>query len=123
MSEPMKKPHTEGVKIQVGDKKPRIFILPRDEAKGLMQMLRKYEIEDSVQWRESLSDILEKHSEAGATLKAERSMSNMTQVELASKLGVPQHVISEMENGKRPIGKKMANRLAKVFKTDYRMFL
>ena len=119
----MKKLHTDGVKIQVGDTRPRVFIMPKNEAKGLMQMLQKYEIKDSVDWRESFDGILKKYSEGGAVVKAERTMAKMTQVELAKKLGTPQHVISEMENGKRPIGKKMATRLAKVFKTDYRMFL
>jgi plasmid maintenance system antidote protein VapI len=31
--------------------------------------------------------------------------------------------ISEMERGKRPIGKDMAKRLAKVFKVNYKVFL
>ena len=123
MSEAMKKPRTNGVKIKIGDKKPRLFVVPKDEAKGLMQMLQKYEIKDSVDWRKSLSDVIENHSEGGAILKAERSIASLTQVALAKKLGVPQHVISEMENGKRPIGKKMATRLSKVFKSDYRLFL
>jgi plasmid maintenance system antidote protein VapI len=47
----------------------------------------------------------------------------MTQQELADKLEISQHHVSEMENGKRPIGKIMALRLGKFFKTDYRKFL
>ena len=47
----------------------------------------------------------------------------MTQVELAKKIKTDQRNISAMENGKRPIGKEMAKRLAKVFKTDYQVFL
>lgn len=54
----------------------------------------------------------------GSRLKAE-----LTQKELADALGVSQNHISEMEHGKRPIGKVMALRLAKFFKTDYRKFL
>lgn len=123
MSVPMKKHPIKGIKVQIGNKKQRLFILPSDEAKGLIQMLHKYEVQDSIDWRLSLNDILDKYSEGGGALKGERLLLEMTQVELAKKLHVPQHVVSEMENGKRPIGKKMAMRLAKILKTDYRIFL
>ena len=36
---------------------------------------------------------------------------------------IPQRHISEMENGKRTIGKEMAKRLSKVLHTDYKVFL
>lgn len=123
MSVPMRRPLTDGVKIQVGEKNARLYILPRDEAQGLMKILGQYEVQDRVDWRGSMKDLLDKHSESGVALKAERIMAKMTQAQLASELGVPQHVISEMESGKRPLGKKMAIRLAKIFKTDYRFFL
>ena len=38
-------------------------------------------------------------------------------------LGVKRSNLSEMENGKRPIGKNMAKRLAQVLKTNYKVFL
>ena len=56
-------------------------------------------------------------------LRGSRHKAEMTQQELAETLGINQHHISEMENGKRPIGKEMAKRLAQVFKIDYRIFL
>jgi plasmid maintenance system antidote protein VapI len=37
--------------------------------------------------------------------------------------GIPQRHISEMERGKRPIGKETAKKLAVALKTDYRVFL
>jgi transcriptional regulator with XRE-family HTH domain len=37
--------------------------------------------------------------------------------------GIPQPHISQMERGKRPIGKKTAHQLAKALQVDYRMFL
>ena len=43
--------------------------------------------------------------------------------DLAHLVGVSQTHISEMEHGKRPIGKDMARRLAKVLKVNYRVFL
>jgi plasmid maintenance system antidote protein VapI len=47
----------------------------------------------------------------------------LTQAQLAEKIGVKRHHISEMESGKRPIGKDMAKRLADVLHTDYKVFL
>jgi plasmid maintenance system antidote protein VapI len=47
----------------------------------------------------------------------------MTRAELARKLNIPRSNISEMERGKRPIGKQMAKRLAKALNTDYKVFL
>jgi len=38
-------------------------------------------------------------------------------------LGIPQGNISQMERGKRPIGKQIAKRLADLFHTDYHLFL
>ncbi len=56
-------------------------------------------------------------------LRAYRHRENLTQRQLAELAGIPQRHISEMENGKRVIGKEMAKRLAKVLHTDYRVFL
>ena len=47
----------------------------------------------------------------------------MTQHQLAERCGLPQRHISEMENGKRPIGKENAKRLAAALHVDYRVFL
>lgn len=79
--------------------------------------------EKSIPWRESLKEHLEKYSEAGVMLRANRFKLKLTQKELGEELGISQNHISEMENGKRPIGKAMAKRFAEFFKTDYRRFL
>ena len=48
---------------------------------------------------------------------------NLTRKELARFLEISQTHISEMEDGKCPIGKEMANRLAKVLHVGYKVFL
>lgn len=52
-----------------------------------------------------------------------RAREGWTQKELAEKLGTDQPIISAIEHGRREIGKKLAQKLAKLFDTDYRIFL
>jgi addiction module HigA family antidote len=47
----------------------------------------------------------------------------LTQAELAEKLGIKQNHVSDMETGKRPISRKMAVKLGKIFNTSPRAFL
>lgn len=56
-------------------------------------------------------------------IRAYRHRENLTQRQLAELTGLPQRHISEMENGKRVIGKERAKALAKVLHADYRNFL
>jgi transcriptional regulator with XRE-family HTH domain len=57
-------------------------------------------------------------------LRAYRTRENLTQKELAARTGIPQHHISEMENGKRPIGKERARKLAEQLGVgDWRMLV
>ncbi len=52
-----------------------------------------------------------------------RHRESLTQVEFGEKIGVEQTNISKMEHGKRPVGKTLAKRIAKIFHTDYHLFL
>lgn len=79
--------------------------------------------EDFIPWRETSKERIEQYTETGIILRGYRYKLGITQKELADLLNISQHHISEMENGKRSIGKEMAKRLSEVFKTDYRMFL
>jgi DNA-binding XRE family transcriptional regulator len=88
-----------------------------------VKKLKFIPVERSIPWRESLKEHLDKYSEGGVLLRAHRNDARLTQEELGDKLKISQNNISEMENGKRSIGKEMAKRFSKFFKTDYRMFL
>jgi len=59
----------------------------------------------------------------GNALRGARTREGLTQAQLAERVGVKIHHISEMENGKRPIGKEMAKRLGKVLNISYKVFL
>ena len=126
MSAPMKtRPIKKEVTIQIGDKKPRLFLVPKDQAEGIARMLRDFEIDENgaAPWRAPVQDLIEKSTEPGVILRGARGKEGLTQTELAGQLGIPASNISEMESGKRPIGKKMAQRLAKVLKINYKVFL
>ncbi len=61
--------------------------------------------------------------EQRTAIRAYRHRENITQRQLSTMTGIPQRHISEMENGKRVIGKEMAKRLGKALKADYKSFL
>lgn len=77
---------------------------------------------ETVPWRENYPELNEKEI-SGKALAGMRSREGMTQVQLSEKTGIPQRHISEMENGKRTIGKANAKLLATALNTDYRVFL
>lgn len=62
-------------------------------------------------------------NETGISLAAARHKEGITQIKLEDLSGIPQRHISEIENGKRPIGKKNAKIFGKILKIDYRLFL
>jgi DNA-binding XRE family transcriptional regulator len=75
----------------------------------------------------TLDEFFTKHypgqTEGAVYLRGIRARENMSQIKLAELTGIPQRHISEMENGKRPIGKERAKLLAKALNCDYRLML
>ena len=59
----------------------------------------------------------------GVSIRGGRVKEGLTQKQLAELTGIAQHHISEMENGKRPIGKETAKKLAAALNINYRVFL
>lgn len=62
-------------------------------------------------------------SHPGRILRGLRVREDLTQAELAARAGLKAHHISEMEHGKRPIGKDVAKRLAEALNASYKMLL
>lgn len=63
------------------------------------------------------------NSHPGRLLAGCRYREGLTQTQLSQLTGIPQRHISEMENGKREIGKARAKILAKALNTNYKHFL
>jgi DNA-binding XRE family transcriptional regulator len=74
----------------------------------------------SVPWREVAG---RRGNVPASILRGARSKAEITQTSLSEQTGIPQRHISEMEQGKRPIGKETARKLAAALNTDYRVFL
>ncbi|MDD5450907.1 MAG: helix-turn-helix transcriptional regulator [Desulfovibrionales bacterium] len=77
---------------------------------------------EAIPWRAAFPEYTDEQL-PGRILAGARVKEGMSQVRLAKLTGIPQRHISEMENGKRPIGKKNAKLFAEALKVDYRIFL
>lgn len=126
MSVAAKKPHTEKVSIKVGNHQAEIFYLMKPVAENLLQFMRSMQPNDD----ETLTPIDEvfpalkdKNERVATVLRGARYKEGMTQAELAKKINITQGDLSKMEHGKRPIGKKLAQRIASILRVDYRIFL
>lgn len=85
--------------------------------------LLKQESGEPIPWRESFNNHFQDETISGVCLYSARTAKGLTQTQLAELADIPQRHISEMERGKRQIGKDRALRLAKALDTDYRIFL
>jgi DNA-binding XRE family transcriptional regulator len=122
MSAPMKIPHTSRVAMSISNER---FMVPSRRAAAILELVREYQVDvdENVPADAVLNDVYKKYGKTGSVIRGFRAREDMTQLELAKKLGVTQGDLSKMENGKRPVGKEMAHRLANVLNTDYRVFL
>lgn len=100
-----------------------LYLVPKEKAKGLESLLDDYRMDDFIPADEVFADLYSKYGRTGTAVRGFRVRDGLSQVELAKSLGCPQSWVSGWESGKRPLGKKMAHKLAKVFRTDYRVFL
>jgi len=89
------------------------------------KIAEKYRIDNDkpVSADEIFSNINKKYTKPGALLRGIRVRENLTQAEMAKKIKVTQSDISQIENGVRSIGRKIAQRIEKLFNVDYRSFL
>ena len=78
--------------------------------------------EAGIPWRNAFPAEFQEN-EAGICLKVTRERKGLSQTALAQMTGIPQPHISEMEGGKRPIGKKTASLLGEALEVNYRVFL
>ena len=84
-------------------------------------------MEDSADKSMSVEEFIQAHfgelPHWAIVLRGLRNREGLSQKSLGQMLGIAQANISQMELGKRPIGKTLAKRFADFFKTDYHLFL
>lgn len=112
-----RKPHTDGT-VELSVK------VPRDQADAIQAALDRLLIQLGEPGEEIYSvEMVLPDMTPGKVLRGARGLAELTQAQLADKLGVHKTNISEMERDKRPIGKEMARRLGTVLRMDYKVFL
>ncbi|MFH0725329.1 MAG: helix-turn-helix transcriptional regulator [Pseudomonadota bacterium] len=100
------------------------FTGPVDMKGRAMELMRSIGFTDTegIPWRQAFPEFA--GNEKGTVLKGARLKEGLTQKQLAEKTGIPQRHISEMETGKRQVGRKRAELLAGVLNVpDCRIFL
>jgi len=116
MLEHTKKPHTNATIVFNG---------PVEKLKEAVKFLKKlgFSIADNstTHFNGAFNEFADNRT--GTCLAGARHKEGLTQVKLSAMTGIPQRHISEMERGKRPIGKKNAKIFSNALNIDYRMFL
>lgn len=97
-------------------------VLNRDRAIEVLKDLGFVDVSESLPWRDAFPEYGEEDS-SGVCLRGARSKEGLTQKELSERTGIPQSHLSQMEHGKRPIGKKTARILGRELKVSYKVFL
>lgn len=132
MSERTKKPLTNNlIEVTVHGDTSTKFIIPQHKSLRLFNFLNSIqsseqssdEKDDRICANEFFKNLDKKYGKTGVTIQGLRFRDGLTQKNLAQKLGIHQTHVSQIENGKRVVGKNLAQKLAKVFNTDYRLFL
>ena len=107
-------------------KSKKSYNIPLSHQKELEKVLENYSEKDDntpVAWEVLAKDRIEKYKKSGLVLRGMRYREGLSQKHLAEASGITQNEISNIENGKRTVGKKVAEKLAKVLNFDYRMLL
>ena len=124
MQEHMKKPLTEAVSMTfTGPIAMMQAAIAAMQKLGFQEkeLIGGQQHEDSIPWRESA--YFKDMPFPGTYLAGFRHREGITQMELAERSGIPRRHISEMENGRRPIGKINAKKLAETLNIDPRLLL
>jgi DNA-binding XRE family transcriptional regulator len=124
MSEPMKERLTKTtykVVVEMPGKVKKLTFVPAKHLEKLEAFLQKYGKSESISWEQLAKDDIAKYGKTGIVLRGARYREGLSQKELAKLTGISQENISKMENGQRPIGEKVAKKLAKALRIDFEL--
>ena len=116
----------EKIIFQTPGSRAQTFAVSKVLSSEIKRLLKQRLMETQRDWiaaEDVLPELKDPKTRAATMLRGSRYRENITQAALAKKLGIRPHHLSEMEHGKRVIGKEMAKKLASALKCDYRVFL
>jgi DNA-binding XRE family transcriptional regulator len=109
------------INLSIPTVKARVIL---DALRGMLPMagLKMRRVNEEGEELFSSEEVFPEGSPAMA-LRGLRGKEDITQTELAARLGISQNMVSDMESGKRNISLKMAKRIGEEFKISYKVFL
>lgn len=113
---PTSQKSTYKVVIEMPGKKRMLSLVSEKNLPKLEAFLEKYGESESTSWEELAHSRIAKHKKSGLALRGARYREGLSQKELAKRARIRQENISKMESGQRPIGDKVAKKLAKALK-------
>jgi DNA-binding XRE family transcriptional regulator len=121
---------TRLTKIEISEgKKRKLYLVPKEVAQGMSVLLegftekRDQDDEGSIDAFDLYPDLKDPVKRAAIVFQGIRTRLGLTQKEMGEKLGLHQTDVSKIEKAERTIGKKLATRIGKTFKIDYKRFL
>ncbi len=113
--------HMTEVKIADKKGKAKSFLVSDATAKKIMTLVSAEE--GSVLYEDAFPRMKDRAKRQASVIRGFRERDGLTQEELAEKIKITQGDLSKVEAGKRRVGRRIAERLAEVFKSDWRVFL
>jgi len=114
---------TYKVIVEMPGKTKKSTLIPAEHIHKLESFLDKYGESESISWEELAKDDIAKYGKPAIALRGARYREGFSQKELAKRTGITQDNISKMENGKRPIGEKVAKKLAKALNINFELLI
>ena len=116
------KPQSFTVSPKIG-KQVRALLKQQQAAVAVHRESEKKEEDEWIPLEVAFPDLFDPVKGPAISLRGLRYRENLTQKQLAEKAGIRQHHLSEMEHGKRPIGKEMAKKLAVILRANWKVFV
>lgn len=114
---------TYKVIVEMPGKTKKSTLIPAEHIHKLESFLDKYGESESISWEELAKDDIAKYGKPAIALRGARYREGFSQKELAKRTGITQDNISKMENGRRPIGEKVAKKLAKALNINFELLI
>ena len=101
----------------------RVHRSDAERIKGFVTSIEAEKVSEPRPWREVINELRPDDRFQSAIFRGSRGKAEVTKAQLSEMTGIPRRHLSEMEHGKRTIGKETARKLSKALNCDYRVLL